>query len=32
MSVHTRVHLPVETAVSMAKEMEARGADIAKFA
>ncbi len=27
---HTRVHLSVEEAVSMAKEMEARGADIAK--
>ncbi|MEK7826184.1 MAG: type I 3-dehydroquinate dehydratase, partial [Thermodesulfobacteriota bacterium] len=27
MSAHTRVHLPVETAVSFAKEMEARGAD-----
>ena len=30
MSAHTRVHLSVETAVSFAKEMEARGADIAK--
>jgi 3-dehydroquinate dehydratase len=30
MSAHTRVHLPVETAVAFAKEMEARGADIAK--
>ncbi len=30
MSAHTRVHLSVEQAVSMAKEMEARGADIAK--
>jgi 3-dehydroquinate dehydratase len=30
MSAHTRVHLAVETAVSMAKEMEARGTDIAK--
>jgi len=30
MSAHTRVHLSVEQAVSMAKEMEARGADITK--
>ncbi len=30
MCAHTRVHLSVEEAVSMAKEMEARGADIAK--
>ncbi len=30
MSAHTRVHLSVETAVSLAKEMEARGVDIAK--
>lgn len=31
MVVHARVHLSVERAVSMAKEMEARGADIAKI-
>jgi 3-dehydroquinate dehydratase len=30
MSAHTRVHLSVEQAVSMAKEIESRGADIAK--
>jgi len=30
MSAHTRVHLTVEQAVSMVKEMEARGADMAK--
>jgi 3-dehydroquinate dehydratase len=30
MSAHTRVHLSVKQAVSMAKELEARGADIAK--
>ncbi len=29
-SAHTRVHLSVEQAVSMAKEIESRGADIAK--
>ena len=30
MSAHTRVHLSVEQCVSMAKEMESRGADIVK--
>ena len=30
MSAHTRVHLSVEQAVSMAKEVESRGADIVK--
>lgn len=30
MSAHARVHLPVETAVAMGLEMEARGADVAK--
>jgi 3-dehydroquinate dehydratase len=30
MSAHTRVHLSVDQAVSMAKEMESRGADIVK--
>lgn len=30
MSAHTRVHLSVDRAVAMVKEMEARGADIAK--
>lgn len=30
MSAHTRVHLTVEQALSMAREMQARGADVAK--